>query len=73
MLNTQVTRVVVVVVFSRKYGSPEALVILHQEPIIAFTELTVFNAGKKPFLYILIVLTAIFYFISEDDPVLERV
>lgn len=72
MLNTQVTRVVVVF-FSRKYGSPEALVILHQEPIIAFTELTVCNAGKKPFLYILIVLTAIFNFISEDDPVLERV
>ena len=59
--------------FCRKYGSPEALVILHQEPIIAFTELTVCNAGKKPFLYILVVLTAIFYFISEDDPVLERV
>lgn len=28
---------------------------------------------KKPFLYIRIVLTAIFYFICEDDPVLEIV
>ena len=68
MLNTQVAGVVFVVFFSKVVQSTVV-----PRPLLSFTELTVCNAGKKPFLYIRIVLTAIFYFICEDDPVLKIV